>query len=85
VAIESLEGVGLELFLRRDGRIRATIQSRACIYFVYFMLGVAWWGIMLAAFVTELYAEAEKGGNRTDKIKRPPWSIKRMANGPPGE
>jgi hypothetical protein len=34
---------------------------------------------MLAAFVTELYAEAEKGGRRTDKIKRgPSWLIKRM-------
>jgi hypothetical protein len=50
------------------------------------MSGVAWWGTMLAAFVTELYVEAEKGGRRTDKIKRrPPWSIKRMANGPRGE
>jgi hypothetical protein len=50
------------------------------------MLGVAWWGTMLAAFLTELYAEAEKGGRLTHKIKRrPPWSIKRMANGPRGE
>jgi hypothetical protein len=50
------------------------------------MLGVAWRGAMLAAFITELYAEAERGADAQIKLSEDPlWSIKRMANGPWGE
>jgi hypothetical protein len=48
------------------------MQSREGIYHVHFMLGVAWRGAMLAAFITELYAEAERGADAQIKLSEDP-------------
>jgi hypothetical protein len=48
------------------------MQSRAGINHVHFMLGVAWWGTILAAFRYQVVCRGRKGGRRKIKLSEDP-------------